>query len=539
MVVFNFYKPAKIEIKDNTKTPVDASMVIENGEHDIYSNGEKFAHLSYLKAIQKKQTLELEKIDINFLKNNGTLNSKKAVFKEGIVSFLSEVNGFFPEKKVKVLIDPPCLLKNKKIFGENTINLSFPTFKLSGKKFVFDINNSFLKLKSKTELLSEDIKINSDYGVSDFKEKIKSFFLYNASLFEKKNKIKVKADLIKHLVDFNKMFFFGKCLVKTGEISLFFNEGYMNYESKNSSIVIRGLFNFVSNDFSGKGSDGYFHNGYFQTRYIQTVFNSYVFSGVNNLFEQKNSLVYGYNPYLYSLKTDRKIKGESYTLKNKELRILNPVLKDRDILLLSSLCIVNNKQEAFFPEKVYGIFDQYEFKGNSAVFKKDKSTVVKGEVISLQKQNDRIKGDLISFYSNNNMRIENNVVATKEMRNETIGKLLSNYMEIVNSGEKVYIKDNVRIINEKLFAKPETAIIFKNYAIFFNCNFKVEGSYSGFARIIVLNFKSRYSYLFYSNVKDKNGNTLKGDKLTLDNVTDKIFIEKTNKKSQVEVKIKI
>ena len=539
LVVFNFYKPPEIQIRDNTQTPVNASMVIEKGEHDIYSKGEKFAHFSYARALQKDKTLEIKSISVDFLKNNGKLEADNAVFQKGIIFFNSKVKGFFPDKKATVLINPPSFLKDKNLQGEKGITFLFPDFKLEGTKFDFNIEESLLRIAYKAVFNSKNLNILSFYNVSYLGTNSKYLFFKNALLNEKKEDVTVNSDLIKNIPQKNLVLFSGKSFLSFKDMSLSFVQGEFLNKSNYLRFKVKGVFSFKSKDISGKGKNILIEKSKANADYIQTFFNSYIFSGVENTFDLKNSEISGKNPYIYSQSEGRIIKGDSYLVNGKkEIGIINPVFRDKNAVLFSKKCLIRNFKTVVFPDNVYGIFNEYELKGSSAILKGDSKTV-KNVVVTSLSEGDTIKGKTIELKQDGNIYIKGNVIASKKMRKENEGKIICEYMAVSENGKRADVSGNVSILNDKFKAYPQSGVIFKNYAILFNCNFKIEKRYSGFARLMVINFKGRYSYLFYATVKDFKGNTLKGGKLTLDNVTDRIFIEKTKKKGQVEVKIKI
>ncbi len=538
LAISNFYKPPEIKIKETSNASYDANMVIEKGEHDIFSKGEKFAHLSYKEAIQKEKKLEVKKVEVCFLKNKGELKADNAIFENSVLLFNSKVKGFFPEKKVKLSIEPPSFLKNKNLTGEKGIILNFPEFKLSGNNFVFDIENSFLKIREDAFFDSKDASISSVYNVSYFKDTPNCLFFKNAVFSLKREELKAKADLIKNLTEKKLVYFSGKSEIISENLTLFFNSGVLKKQDT-YRLEIKGGFSFKSADFKGKGYNCLFLGNRIDTDYIEFNYNQYSFSGIENTFKTEEKTISGKNPYLYSTVDNKKIKGKSYTLKNSDLFVENPVFKDKSIVLFSSNCILKKNRDVVFPDAVYGILNKYRFSGSSAVIKKNSKVINSGEVVSLADENDLIKGKVMELDLNGNIMVKDNVLATKKMREGKSGSIFCNFMRITDRGERLFLKDNVSILSQTLRAYPESAIVFKNYAILFNCNFKIEGRYSGFSRVIVILFKERYSYLFFAKVQDANGNTLVGDKLTLDNVTDRIFIEKTKKKGQVEVKIKI
>ncbi len=539
LVFFNFYKPPEIKIKDIDKTPVNATMVIEKGEHDIYSQGKRFAHLTYLEAVQKDKTLEIKNIKVDFLKNNGKLEADYAVFQKGVILFNSKVKGFFPEKKAKILINPPSILKDKNLQGGKGITFVFPNFKLKGEKFNFNIGENLLRIGNKAVLNSKNIEIISLYNISFLENPSKYLFFKNAVFNEKKEGIKINSDLIKNIPQKKLVLFYGKSTLHRKNMFLSFVQARFLNKRNKSRFKVEGLFSFKSKDFSGVGRDILIERNKGNAHYIQTFFNSYIFSGIKNTFDFKKSEITGKNPYLYTRLESRIIKGDSYIVNNKnEIRIINPVFRDKNAVLFSKNCLIKDYKTVLFPDNVYGIFNQYELNGSSAVLT-ESSKVITNAVVTSLSDGDSIKGKTVELKEDGSIYIKRDVIASKKMRKGDKGEILCEYMAILERGKRADVSGNVKITNDRFKAYPESGIFFKNYAILFNCDFKIEKKYSGFAKVLLINFKGRYSYLFYATVKDFKGNTLKGGKLTLDNVTDRIFIEKTKKKGRVEVKIKI
>ncbi len=540
LVIFNFYKPPEIKIKDNAEPSVNASMVIKKGEHNVYSKGEKFAHFSYLRATQKEKMLEIKKIKVDFLKNRGNLEADEAIYQKGVIFFNSKVKGFFPEKNATIYINPPSFLKDRSLQGEKGITFIFPDSKLEGTKFNFNIERSLLRISTKAIFNSKNLKILSFYNVSFLNNPSKYLFFKNALFNETTEGVKINSDLIRNIPQKKLVFFSGKSILFFKDMSLSFIHGKFLRKKNHSQFRIAGFFAVKSKDFTGKGKNILIAQNKGNADYMQTFFDSYVFSGINNVFDFEKHEIYGKNPYLYTKSESRIIKGDNYILKGKEkIEIINPVFRDRNAVLFSKNCLIKNHKTILFPKNVYGIFNDYELNGSSAIVTNDSKIIKNGKVKSILEADNSIEGRIIELNKEGDIHIRENVIASKKMRNGSLGKIFCEDMVVSENGKRAKVSGSVKIINDRFKAYPQSGVIFKSYAILFNCNFKIEKQYSGFAKLIVVNFKGRYSYLFYATVKDFKGNTLKGGKLTLDNVTDRIFIEKTKKKGRVEVKIKI
>ncbi len=539
LAAINFYKPPEIKIKDNVSAPVDASMVIEKGEHDIFSQEELIAHLSYSKAVQKEKSLEIKGVKVEFKKNAGKLYADEAIFRESTIYFKSKVRGFFPEKNMEIFIEPPSFFRRNLLVGKSDVLLKFPDYKLSGKKFFFEIEKSLAVFKDKSFFAAKNINIVSKFNTSYLNPSVELIFFKNAEFYNKKDKVKVVSDLIKNLPEKAVVFFEGKSVIFAPEFILAFNGGDLKRVNGKYLFNIKNGFNFKTNDLSGVGSNCRLMDNKIEIKYLKTGYENYVFSGVNNIFKISDKKLSGENPYIYFIDSYRKISGRVYNFANNELKIIDPFLKDEDILLVSSICVLKKNKEILFPESINGIFKQYSVEGTSArIIRNGAAYIYQGNIVSLR-ENNTIKGDLIELRSDKDLIIRKNVYAKILMQKSKYGEIFCNYMKINSNERKIYLNDKVSIVNKDFKAFPDKAIVFENFAILFNCNFNSADKYSGFAKIILINFNQRYSYLFWAEVKDGQGNTLKGDKLTLDNLTDRIFVEKTEKKSQVEVKIKI
>ncbi len=538
-VILNFYKPPKIKIQDDTKPPADASMLIENGKHELFSSGKRFARFTYKQAVQKKKVLAIEGVQVFFYSNKGQLNAPSASFKEGIIYFDSEVKGFLPEKKATILVLPPSRLKDKRLFGDNGITINLPEFSIKGTRFVFNIGENLLTLKKDSKLFSQSFNLTSYYNTSFLKEIGEYYFFKNVVLFEKKDKISVYSDTVKIVGSGEKMYFGGRSILKGANVVLFFNDGILQKQKQGYMLKVTGRFRFNSQGLTGQGDNATVSLDRVKTDYLRCNYSSYVFSGVNNIMREDKNSVKGDNPYLYSKIGFKTIKGDSYLLEGGELKVFNPVLKDKGFFLVSSNCLIDEKSEIKFPFPVYGVYNDYKFTGSSAYLNRRIKVIKNGKIVSLTDESDNIHGNVIELTPVGKIVIKGNVSAEKKMRKGALGNMYCDYMEVTHKIKRAYMEGKVKIFNGNLKAYPMKAVTYKNFSLLFDCNFTVEGKFSGFARVIVVNFNSRYSYLFFAKVKDVKGNTLQGDKLTLDNVTDRIFIEKTKQTGQVEVKIKI
>ena len=537
LAFFNFSPSEKIVVEDK-KTDINASMVIENGIHEIYSNGEKFARISYKEAVQKKDVLRLSDINVKIFKNNGELSSKHAEFKDNILEFQEEIKGFLPEKEIKVIISPPAFLKDKILRGEKKILLSFPKFSLSGENFAFKIEESSLYLASKSKLLSKDFQINSVFNVSKFKKDGVFMFIKDTSIIT--NEIKIKSDIAVYLEQKQKILLRGNCLAGKREAKIYFSEGeIIREEEENYALKIPARFFFKTSNLKGEGFNLTFNSKGFNAGYLKSEVNGFILSGINNSYENATLLLKGLNPYLVSLFPKRTITGKKYELKDKVLKIFSPLYRDKDTLLVSSYCELKENSVAVFPDKVFGIFQSYSFKASSAYIGKEKKVVKNGEINSLDNSNDKLKGETIEFFPDKTVKIKGSAFVSREMKRGNTTTVFSDTITVKDNGNKMELYGKIKIFGGNFKAFPKSAIVFKRYAVLFNCNFEMEGKYTGFARVMVVNFSGRYSYLFFATVKGTDGSTLKGDKLTLDNLTDRIFIEKTQEKGQAEVKIKL
>ncbi len=536
LIYFNFSSPEKIEINDN-QTTLDASMLIENGESEVYSNDKKIAILKYLSAINRNNTFYLKKVELLMTESGDRLFSDSAIFKKGVVYFNEDLNGFLNTHQASISVKTPSEFENGVLKGRSEISVKFSGAIFSGNDYIFNFQKNYLILKRKPFLISGEQKILSHSGISLFSRNVLFVFWGDAKLRLEKSDGILSGDVIRYKMGKRDISISGKCRMVRKDLAIKFTSGSLSKNREGFYLKIRNLFDFLSQDAKGFGNGLKVYNKKIFAQYINCKLKFGVLTGINNIFKSSLSTIEGENPYIVTYKKGI-IKGKTYNMLQGELKISDPVYRDDAMFVISHTCLMKQNGEIIFPEKISGVYLNYSFYGSRGNLMKKRFLLYNGKIISIDGRYEELKALKMEF-KNGKVFLSGRVFLNSKVSLNNFLQLKCDRMLFFPEQQETIVNGNIIFEKGGIVAKPEHALIFKTFAILFNNHFKVEGMYNGFAKITLINFNARYSYLFNSFVKDVKGNALKGQKLTYDNQTDKIFVEKASGKSQVEVEINL
>ncbi len=539
-VFFNFKKQPSIELPEENTQSFQAQTVIENGENVLYSHNEEVAKLFYKRAVQKDKRLLMSQVKIKW-KTGAEISTEKAEYFKSEVLFKTETKGIIPEENLSVVFQPKSFFKDNVLKGSNAVFCFFENGKLTGKNYKFDFSNDTLFANENVNFLSENISLLSRKTLIDFKNRIFRFFL-GVGFAIKGGTLRGQCDYVNYLPDKSLFSLFGRCVLKTDGGIFFFNQGKITFSENGEMLKCDGLFDFSSEKYVGKGTGLELSGKKGFCRYFETEYLSFHLSAVNCEFEKSKSEIKltGEFPYIFNKVDGRVLKGEKIILENGELKVVSPVFKDTGMFAVSDICLLSgeNGDTLFFPNEVSGGFEQFAFKGEKAEVGKNKTFIYNAYVNELENPKNFFKANKVELnqdFLKGKGKVEFNIENAKG-KGYTVHSESVVYNFFENSAT---LEQKVTMQSDKIKIFPKKALVFGKFAILFQCKFNVESSYSGTAQIAVINFDRRYSYLYNARVKDYSGNVLKGGKLTLDNQTDRIFVEKAENSKQVEVKIKL